>query len=59
MVFSAAMTETPTSEKLARRIRVARGEAPGDVVLRGGLVVNVFTQTIEEANVVIADGWIN
>ena len=43
---------------LQRRIRVARGLEPGDLALVGGQVVNVFTQTIEPANVVIADGVI-
>lgn len=43
---------------LQRRIRVARGEEPGDLRLTGGQVVNVFTQQIEPANVVIADGFI-
>ena len=43
---------------LQRRIRVARGLEPGDLALVGGQVVNVFTQTIESANVVIADGVI-
>lgn len=43
---------------LQRRIRVARGAEPGDVLLTGGQVVNVFTQRLEAANVVIADGWI-
>ena len=45
-------------EKLQRRIRVARGQAPGDLLLTGGQVVNVFTGQIERADVVIADGWI-
>jgi adenine deaminase len=43
---------------LQRRIRVALGQEPGDLLLTGGQVVNVFTQRIEPANVVIADGWI-
>lgn len=43
---------------LQRRIRVARGDEPGDLLLDGGSVVNVFTGQIEPANVVIADGWI-
>jgi adenine deaminase len=43
---------------LQRRIRVALGQEPGDLLLRGGQVVNVFTETVEPANVVIADGWI-
>lgn len=45
-------------ERLQRRIRVARGLEPGDLTLRGGRVVNVFTGRIEPANIVIADGWI-
>ena len=43
---------------LKRRIRVARGEAPGDLLLKGGRYVNIFTETIETGDVVIADGWI-
>ncbi|MBI3468759.1 MAG: adenine deaminase [Planctomycetes bacterium] len=43
---------------LERRIRVALGQEPGDLVLTGGRVVNVFTCQVEPANVVIADGWI-
>ncbi len=43
---------------LARRIRVALGQEPGDLLLTGGRVVNVFTRTVEEADVVIADGVI-
>jgi len=45
-------------EALQRRIRVARGEEPGDRLLTGGRVVNVFTGQVQTANVVIADGWI-
>lgn len=43
---------------LERRIRVARGREPGDLLLKGGSLVNVFTQRVEPGNVVIADGWI-
>jgi len=43
---------------LERRIRVARGLEPGDTVLVGGQVVNVFTRETLPANVVIADGRI-
>jgi adenine deaminase len=43
---------------LERRLRVARGQEPGDLLLTGGQVVNVFTERVEPANVVIADGWI-
>ncbi|MCH8825238.1 MAG: adenine deaminase [Planctomycetes bacterium] len=44
---------------LRRRIAVARGDEPGDLVLRGGQVVNVFTKTVQQCNVVIADGYIS
>jgi adenine deaminase len=43
---------------LQRRLRVARGKEPGDLLLTGGRVVNVFTRRVEPADVVIADGWI-
>jgi adenine deaminase len=46
------------AETLARRIRVAQGQEPGDLLLSGGQVVNVFTERIEPANVIVADGWI-
>ena len=36
-----------TVERLRRRLRVARGEEPGDVLLTGGQVVNVFTGAVE------------
>src|SRR5439155_5261135 len=34
------------------------GQEPGDLLLTGGQVVNVFTGRIEPADVVVADGWI-
>lgn len=43
---------------LQRRIRVAQRQEPGDLLLKGGQVVNVFTQRIAAVNVVVADGWI-
>lgn len=46
------------ARRLARRVRVARGEEPGDVLLRGGRAVNVFTREVVRADVVISDGWI-
>ncbi len=49
---------TPDIEALARRIRVARGQEPADLVLAGGVVVNVFTGRIEPADVAIAGGRI-
>ena len=50
--------EAPSAPDLKRRIRVARGEEAGDLLLAGGRVVNVFTRRVEDANVVVADGWI-
>ena len=50
--------DVPAVPDLSRQIRVARGEEPGDLLIRGGQVANVFTGTIGPANVVIADGWI-
>lgn len=50
------MPDPRDAGRLARRIRVALGREPGDLLLTGGLVVNVFTRTTEEADVVIADG---
>jgi adenine deaminase len=49
---------TPSLNALQRRIRVALGEEPGDLVLTGGHVVNVFTEEVHPANVVLADGFI-
>lgn len=48
----------PSVATLQQRIRVARGEEPGDRLLTGGQVVNVFTGRVQSGNVVIADGWI-
>jgi adenine deaminase len=45
-------------ETLARRLAVARGDAPADLVVRGGRVLSVFTKEWLEADVAIADGVI-
>ncbi|HWI73415.1 MAG TPA: adenine deaminase [Baekduia sp.] len=42
------------TDALARLVRVARGAEPADLVVRGGRVVDVFTQRITEADVAIA-----
>jgi adenine deaminase len=39
-------------------VSVARGDAPADVVFRGGQVVNVFSGELEEVDVAVAGGWI-
>src|SRR5262245_5332900 len=46
------------SADLARRLRVARGDEPADVVVRGGRVLSVFTREWLDVDVAIADGWI-
>ena len=43
---------------LARRLAVARGDEPADVVITGGSVLSVFTREWLSADVAIADGWI-
>jgi adenine deaminase len=43
---------------LARRIAVARGDEPADVVIRGGRVLCVFTREWLEADVAVADGYV-
>ncbi|MCS7014842.1 MAG: adenine deaminase [Gemmatales bacterium] len=44
--------------RLQRRIRVALGQEPGDLLLTHAQVVNVFTRRTEMANIVVADGYI-
>lgn len=41
------------TDLLARRIRVARGAEPADLVVRGGRVVDVLTQQVRAADVAI------
>src|SRR5205823_14377010 len=43
---------------LPRRLAVARGDEPADVVVRGGRVLSVFTREWLDADVAIVDGWI-
>src|SRR5262245_32401124 len=49
---------TTSLAQLQRRIRVALGQEAGDIALTGGQIVNVFTEEVYSANVVIADGCI-
>src|SRR5215210_7563811 len=49
---------SPVVSPLARRLAVARGDEPADVVVRGGKVLSVFTREWLEADVALADGWI-
>src|SRR5215218_8306641 len=43
---------------LARRLAVARGDEPADLVIRGGRVLSVFTREWLEVDVAVCDGWI-
>jgi adenine deaminase len=45
-------------EDLRRRIAVARGDEPADLVVRGGRVLSVFTKEWLETDVAIVDGSI-
>jgi len=45
-------------DDLARRLAVARGDEPADVVVRGGRVLSVFTREWLEVDVAVADGWV-
>ena len=44
--------------ELSRRLAVARGDEPADLVVRGGRVLSVFTREWLEVDVAIADGWV-
>src|SRR5215216_3833408 len=43
---------------LAKRLAVARGDEPADVVVRGGRVLSVFTREWLEVDIAVADGWV-
>jgi len=43
---------------LARRIAVARGDEPADVVVRGGRVLSVFTREWLDTDVAVCDGYV-
>ena len=43
---------------LARRIAVARGDEPADLVVRGGRVLSVFTREWLEVDVAVCDGYV-
>jgi adenine deaminase len=46
------------SHTLSRRIKVALNQEPGDLLITGAQVVNVFNRRVEPADVVIADGHV-
>ena len=43
---------------LARRLAVARGDEPADLVVRGGRVFSVFTREWLETDVAVVDGYV-
>jgi adenine deaminase len=45
-------------EGLRRRLAVARGDEPADLVVRGGKVLSVFTKEWLDVDVAIADGFV-
>lgn len=46
------------SSNVSQLLSVARGDAPADLVLRGGRIVNVFSGQIDRADISIVDGLI-
>jgi adenine deaminase len=48
----------PQTGDLARRLAVARGDEPADLVVRGGRVLSVFTREWLDVDVAICDGTI-
>jgi adenine deaminase len=44
--------------ELNQFINIARGEAPADLLLKGGQIVNVFSGEVHDADIAIADGKI-
>jgi adenine deaminase len=53
---SPARITLPTMETLQRRLAVARGDEPADLVIRGGHVLSVFTKEWLETDVAVVDG---
>jgi adenine deaminase len=45
-------------ERLQRRLAVARGDEPADLVVRGGRVLSVFTREWLEVDVAVVDGFV-
>jgi adenine deaminase len=50
-------TLDPMSD-LSRRLAVARGDEPADLVVRGGRVLSVFTREWLDLDVAVADGYV-
>jgi len=52
------MLRSEPTEQLARRLAVARGEEPADLVIRGGHVLSTFTREWLEGDVAVVDGFV-
>lgn len=52
------MMRQETPEKLKKRIDVAAGRTPADLLLKNGQIVNVFTEEVYMAHIAISDGVI-
>src|SRR5215212_10063095 len=48
----------PDVQELTRRVAVARGDEPADLVIRGARVFSVFTREWLEGDLAIADGYV-
>src|SRR5215468_11047351 len=46
------------ASSLSRRLAVARGDVPADLVVRGGRVFSVFTREWLETDVAVVDGYV-
>ena len=52
------MPSNTVLQGLSRRIAVARGDEPADVVVRGGRVLSVFTREWLDVDVAVVDGFV-
>jgi adenine deaminase len=52
------MPSNTVLQGLARRIAVARGDAPADLVVKGGKVLSVFTREWLDVDVAVVDGFV-
>jgi adenine deaminase len=52
------MASNTVLQGLARRIAVARGDEPADLVVKGGRVLSVFTREWLDVDVAVVDGYV-
>jgi adenine deaminase len=58
IIFDKFLRSLMQMERLSKRLRVARGEEPAELVLTGGRVANVYTGEMQETDVALCDGVI-